>query len=184
MTLTDAIELNRVDVLQQMKDSGSLPNLMEDLDTSKSQWYPHEIAIKWGNLEALKWLVNDSGQTVDLTVFDNRGVVTAAAYEHLDVLKWMVLESKQPVLVKIDPDDTSWYKSDHYHNHAIENFLEAVNQLHMVGVSSERIQSTPNMVRLVEDGRFSARIVSQLTPSDIELAAGVTPPTRRTSRRL
>ena len=172
MDLYEAVEYGELDQLNKWKIDGSLPDLMDDFDTSRTQWYPHEIAIRNGQFETLKWLVNESGQQIDLTVSDHRAIVVAASYERTDILKWLVLYSGQPVLVKLDEKDTDWYKSEHYNNHEIRTFLEAVNSLHVCGVSIEQIQRSPGMVQLVEAGRLSPEIVCKLTDDDIELALG------------
>ena len=186
LNIYDVCELGRIDILEQWKKDGILPDLMDE-DGSYSEWYPHEIAIRFGHLDLLKWLVNDSGQKVDLTVNNQRAVVNAAFFERPEILKWLVLESKQPATVRIDSNDTDWYKSAHHDNPEITSFLEAVNRLHVAGASIERLQQAPEMVQLVESGRLSPEIVSQLTDNDIQIATGavaIQAPHQSAKRRL
>lgn len=171
MNLYDACTYGRIDLLEQLKRDGLLPDLMVDQD--RDGRYPHEVAICSGQLNVLRWLVQDSGQIVDLTIDNYSAVEQAVAWEQLETLKWLVLESKQPVLIKINSKDTDWYMSDDVYNPAIVSFLEAVNQLHVAGVSIARLQQSPCMVQLVADGRFSPELISRLDASDLELAAGL-----------
>ena len=180
----DACQHGDIEQLETWKAEGKLPDLMDEFDT-KSQWFPHEIAIRHDNLDVLKWLVNDSGQKIDLTVSGQRSLINAVAYARTEIMRWLVLESKQPVLVRLDENDTDWYKSDHYNNDEITTFLEAVNNLHVAGVTIDQIQQTPEMAKLVESGLLSAELVARLDENDIKLATGAsTATTARKTRRF
>lgn len=141
MRFDDAIELGNISALVEMRDSGTLPALMGKEFSDFTSWYPHEIAIRWGQFEVLKWLVQESGQRIDLTAQNSRAVVVAAAYERTDILKWLILESGQDVDLNLSSGDTDWYKGENYNNEEITEILESCDGLLKMGFSLETIRN-------------------------------------------
>ena len=56
-----------------------------------------QLASRFGHLDVLKWLVEESKLTIDFTAVSNWPVQLAAENGHLDVVKWLVKESGQAV---------------------------------------------------------------------------------------
>ena len=108
---TQLFQDGSVDILTVLRDADKLPNLMQ-LSDSDCGWYPHETAIKFGQLETLKWLVNDSGQSIELFRRGTRSLACAAAYNRIDCLAWMLNESGQSP--DIDPTGSKWFEADVY----------------------------------------------------------------------
>lgn len=113
-----------VDQLAELRDAGKLPDLMH-LTDPHSGWYPHETAIKFGQLDTLKWLVNESGQAVDLFRRGSRAVVCAAAFDRVDCLTYLLYESGQKPVV--DPTASNWFESVVYPEAVRELIRGAVN---------------------------------------------------------
>jgi len=55
------------------------------------------IAAAYGRLDILKWLIEDSGHTVDVTAHENAAVRKAVEYNHLDVLRYFIEDCSQLV---------------------------------------------------------------------------------------
>jgi len=66
------------------------------VDISKSPVLLQQV-VKYNYFDMLKWLVNDSGQQVNLAADENLVAREAARNGHLEILKWVVLESGQQV---------------------------------------------------------------------------------------
>ena len=141
MTFDDAIELGNIQELQRLKNEGLLPDLMDTPDPVQPPRYPHETAIRWGQLDVLKWLVLESGQDVDLTAVRNRSLVEAIEFEHLDIVRWLILDSNQRIEIDLGPDP-DWYSG----NSEIAKFLNAVDRLIKSGFSLSLIRTCPEMI--------------------------------------
>ncbi len=133
-----------LDWLKQQKAANKLGRLMIKTQSSpKSQFpeeyvaaFPHEYAAAGGHLDVLKWLVFESGRTVDLTRNQNQAVRIAIASNHLDVVKWLVESSGQSVNVTDFGSDAIYFAIGDGH-------LEMLKWL---------VQWSGQIINLAEDG--------------------------------
>jgi ankyrin repeat protein len=79
---------------QHHKAAGTLPNLML---TDTSDYYPHDRAAENGHLEILRYLVEESGQVIDLTADDSYPLRWSAETGHLPVIRYLIEDSGQSV---------------------------------------------------------------------------------------
>lgn len=94
-----AAKFGRLDWFQQQYTAGTLPDLMKpNLDGE----FAHEFACEYGSLDVLQWLVEESGQEIDLC-FDNRSFTLNLAIHRNDlpIVQYLIEESGQ----YIDPTE-------------------------------------------------------------------------------
>jgi hypothetical protein len=90
----EAAETGNLAWFQHHKAAGTLPDLMlADMDG----YYLHELAADKGHLPVVRYLIEDSGQSVDATINDNFALRYAACNGHLPVVRYLIEESGQPV---------------------------------------------------------------------------------------
>lgn len=149
MKLHDAIAYGDIQQLEKWRDAGVLPDLMAAPDMGRTSWYPHEVAVRYGQLETLKWLVNNSGQEIDLTIEKSRSLFTASAYGHTEVLLWLLLESQQAVDLGLVIEDDDWFVSAVY-SEDVRLLLESIHKLARSNISIETIRAFPEMIDAVK----------------------------------
>jgi ankyrin repeat protein len=90
----EAAETGLLAWFQYHKTAGTLPDLML---TDASDYYPHDLAAENGYLEILRYLVEESGQVIDLTADDSYPLRYAAEFDHLHIIRYLIEDSGQPV---------------------------------------------------------------------------------------
>jgi ankyrin repeat protein len=79
---------------QHHKAAGTLPDLMlADMDG----YYLHEFAARNGHLSVVRYLIEESGQSIDATAHSNFALRWAARHGHLPVLRYLIEDSGQSV---------------------------------------------------------------------------------------
>jgi ankyrin repeat protein len=90
----EAAETGNLAWFQYHKAAGTLPDLMlADMDG----YYLHEIAADKGHLHIIRYLIEDSGQPVDVTAKDNWALQFAAANGHLSAVRYLIEEFGQSI---------------------------------------------------------------------------------------
>ena len=97
MNIFYACQVGDLTWLKQQKAAKKLGRLMIKKLPVATPQFPHEYAAAGGHLDVLKWLVMESGSSVDLTRNHNQTVLLAIEHEHLDVIKWLVESSGQKI---------------------------------------------------------------------------------------
>jgi len=84
----EAARTGNLEWFKEQKEAGLLPDLMvQDFDTEGSRWYPHEYAIYADHAEVLIWIVEHSGQDIDISLEENWALFAVARYDCMDVLQ-------------------------------------------------------------------------------------------------
>jgi ankyrin repeat protein len=77
------------------KAAGTLPDL--NLCDDDSGWFPLDFAARHGHLSVVRYLIEESGQSIDVTAHNNFALRYAARHGHLSVVRYFIEESGQPV---------------------------------------------------------------------------------------
>lgn len=94
MDIFEACRVGDLEWLKQQAAAKKLGRLMRR-DQSNTLFpyplrpFPHEYAAEGGHLDVLKWLVQESGQWIDLQQNDERSLQLAARNGHLGVVEWL-----------------------------------------------------------------------------------------------
>jgi ankyrin repeat protein len=80
---------------QHHKAVGTLPDL--NLCDDDSGWFPLDLAARHGHLSVVRYLIEESGQSIDVTAHNNFALRYAARHGHLPVVRYLIEESNQPV---------------------------------------------------------------------------------------
>jgi ankyrin repeat protein len=110
---------------QHHKAAGTLPDLMlADTDG----YYSHEFAAEHGHLPVVRYLIEDSGQSVDATARDNRALRYAAANGHLSVVRYFIEDSGQSDDVTVHSNFALRYAAANGHLSVIRYLIEDSGQ--------------------------------------------------------
>ena len=158
MLFLDAIKAGNISELELLRDSGSLPDLMELIEFS-DRWYPHEVAIFYNQLRVLKWLMKESGQTVNLAVCQSRVLPIAAYTSNSESLRWLLLYSDQDLDLTCGTGSTKWFV-DGVFNEDAKKILSAVIRLQDLGYSLQSLRERPAIVEeiITTDCRVKRRV--------------------------
>jgi hypothetical protein len=90
----EAARTGNLSWFQHHKAAGTLPDL--NLNDG-NDWLPLDFAVHNGHLLVIRYLVEESGQSVDTTAYNNYALRLAALNGHLDVVRYLIEDSGQPV---------------------------------------------------------------------------------------
>lgn len=143
MIFQSCVRAGDIPALTRLRDSDSLPDLMDpylEYAENVGTLLPHELAARYGRLDSLRWLVEESGQ--DIRIFSRDwALVQAATYEHTDVVKWMLLESHQDIVLDLGPED-DWHTFDP----EIQTLVESIDRFQKSHISLSLIQQRPELL--------------------------------------
>jgi ankyrin repeat protein len=80
---------------QHHKAAGTLPKL--NLCDDDSGWFLLDLAARYGHLSVVRYLIEDSGHSIDATAHNNFALRYAACNGHLPVVRYLIEESGQLV---------------------------------------------------------------------------------------
>jgi len=85
VNILEACETGDVSWFKQQKDNGTLPDL--SVEQGYSDATPIEYACRFGQLDVIKWLVEESGQRIRTKI--SPAISSALIYGHLHIVKWI-----------------------------------------------------------------------------------------------
>jgi hypothetical protein len=121
----EAAETGNLAWFQHHKAAGTLPDLML---TDTADYYPHDLATENGHLEILRYLVEESGQVIDLTVDDSYPLHLAAENGYLHIVRYLIEESGQSVDATSNDNFALRYAAENGHLPVVRYLIEDSGQ--------------------------------------------------------
>jgi hypothetical protein len=121
----EAAETGNLAWFQYHKAAGTLPDLML---TDTADFYPHDLAAENGHLEILRYLVEESGQVIDLTADDSYPLRWSAENGYLSVVRYLIEDSGQLVDATINDNFALRYAACNGHLDVVRYLIEDSGQ--------------------------------------------------------
>jgi ankyrin repeat protein len=110
---------------QHHKAAGTLPDLMlADMDG----YYSHEFAAADGYLSVVRYLIEESGQSIDATAHSNFALQLAASNGHLSVVRYLIEEFGQLIDATTNDNSAIRWAARHGHLPVVRYLIEESGQ--------------------------------------------------------
>jgi hypothetical protein len=121
----DAARTGNLAWFQHHKAAGTLPDLML-ADTNG--YYSHEFAAENGHLDIVRYLIEESGQSVDAAADDNYALQFAAANGYLPVVRYLIENSGQLIDATARDNSALQFAATNAHLPVVQYLIEDSNQ--------------------------------------------------------
>jgi ankyrin repeat protein len=104
---------------QHHKAAGTLPTLLDNAN------YSLRYAAAHGHLSIIRYLIEESGQPIDVAAQNNYAIRYAARNGHLSVVRYLIEESGQPINITAWDNGALKFATENDHTDVIQ-YLETV----------------------------------------------------------
>jgi ankyrin repeat protein len=151
------------------KAAGTLLNL--NLCDADFGWFPLDLAARHGHLSVVRYLIEDSGQSVDATSDNNSAIRLAARHGHLSVVRYLIEESGQLVDATTDDNFAIRLAARYGHLPVVRYLIEESNQpIDVFADDTELLRTAAAKSSSVEIRVYLETVISIIESLGLDLA--------------